>query len=347
MLWAYWAGSFSSSSCYFFSESVSTKKMGSEKPQPSSRMLAFSAIVFSTVAITGCLLSFPLVFHYVQTLEASVQVELDFCKSRSRDMWNEMLDIHVGGGQYQAASLARAMMLSKETEMRLKRHVSVAASPDARANPSAAQYNPGGNYGGQKSCCTCHRGPPGPAGQPGRDGSDGSLGQPGQPGAPGDQGASDRTLLDRHPKLCPCEAPIGDPGRPGNRGPDGPPGDSGAPGSDGKPGDQGPRGPPGESGKPGNPGQKGPPGEPGKVTTLPGPKGLPGGPGRPGAPGAPGQSGSSGKDGQPGSPGTPGEPGQPGGAGKPGTPGPDGDNGRPGDAGSCAHCPPARLAPGY
>jgi len=72
--------------------------MGHEKAPSSSRVIAFAAIVFSTVAITGCLLTFPLVFHYVQTLEASVQVELDFCKSRSRDMWREMLDIQSLGG---------------------------------------------------------------------------------------------------------------------------------------------------------------------------------------------------------------------------------------------------------
>lgn len=46
----------------------------------SSRTIAFAAIVFSTVAVTGCLLMFPMVFHYVQTLEANVQVEIDFCK---------------------------------------------------------------------------------------------------------------------------------------------------------------------------------------------------------------------------------------------------------------------------
>lgn len=47
--------------------------------QPSSRFFAFGAIVFSTVSITGCLLVFPLIFHYLQTLEASVQVDLNFC----------------------------------------------------------------------------------------------------------------------------------------------------------------------------------------------------------------------------------------------------------------------------
>ncbi len=52
----------------------------SKEEQQSLRPVAFAAIVFSTVAITGCLITFPLVFHYVQTLESSVQVEIDFCK---------------------------------------------------------------------------------------------------------------------------------------------------------------------------------------------------------------------------------------------------------------------------
>jgi len=55
------------------------------------RTVAFLAVVFSTVAMTACLLSFPLVFHYVQTLQAAVQVEVEYCKSRSRDMWREMV----------------------------------------------------------------------------------------------------------------------------------------------------------------------------------------------------------------------------------------------------------------
>jgi len=323
-----------------------------EKQQSSSRVLAFTAIVFSTVAVTGCLLSFPMVFHYIQTLEASVQVELDFCKSRSRDMWNEMMDIHVAGGQYESRRVANAMVMNKETELRIKRadnsHAlrfwanKVVKDQPLQvpvANPSAAQ-----SYG---ACCTCHRGPAGPPGQPGRDGGDGGNGQPGQPGERGDPAPSDKTILDIFPKQCPCEAPPGDQGPPGSKGPDGPAGDSGAPGADGKPGEQGPRGPPGENGKAGGNGEKGPAGEPGKLTPKAGPNGPPGGAGRPGAPGAPGDKGGSGKDGGPGGPGGPGEAGPPGAAGKPGAPGGEGDAGKPGDPGSCTHCPPARLAPGY
>jgi len=318
--------------------------------------VAFTAIVFSTVAVTGCLLAFPLVFHYIQTLEASVQNELDFCKSRSRDMWNEMMDIHVAGGQYDSIRVARAMVLSKENEMRLKRAADNShslkfwadrvakdqplAAKEPVANPSAAQTS----YGG---CCTCHRGAAGPPGQPGRDGVEGGNGAPGQPGERGDPAPSDKTILDIFPKQCPCEAPPGDGGPAGPKGPDGPAGDSGTPGGDGKPGDQGPKGPPGENGKPGGPGAKGPNGEPGKTTPKAGSPGAPGGPGKPGPAGAPGQPGGAGKDGQPGGKGGPGDAGGPGGNGKPGAAGPDGDAGKPGDPGSCTHCPPARLAPGY
>ncbi len=44
------------------------------------RTAAFCAVVLSTVAITACLVSFPMIFHYVQALEAAVQGEIDFCK---------------------------------------------------------------------------------------------------------------------------------------------------------------------------------------------------------------------------------------------------------------------------
>lgn len=46
----------------------------------SMKPVAFAAIVLSTAAITACLVTFPLIFHYVQTLESQVQVELEFCK---------------------------------------------------------------------------------------------------------------------------------------------------------------------------------------------------------------------------------------------------------------------------
>jgi hypothetical protein len=46
----------------------------------SLKPVAFAATVFSTVSVTACLITFPLILHYVQTLESNVQLDLDFCK---------------------------------------------------------------------------------------------------------------------------------------------------------------------------------------------------------------------------------------------------------------------------
>lgn len=325
------------------------------KNRQSLRPVAFLAIVFSTVAIVGCLITFPLIFHYVQTLEANVQVELDFCKTRSRDMWKQMLTIQTKG-RVPADKLAKVVMEVRESAVRqrrsanqdllfwMKRKMDWVSNDDqtyAITDAAVQGFNSG-------SCCTCHRGPPGPPGIPGIDGQDGlggERGRQGPPGPPAPPGPDPRTLF---PEQCPCEAPPGPPGPPGNRGLDGQPGDDGAPGADGKPGDQGPRGPPGQPGQPGRPGNRGPPGAPGVLRPAPpAPPGRPGEPGRPGPQGPPGRPGNPGADGQPGSQGPPGDQGQPGQPGRNGSPGRPGSQGPPGPSGSCDHCPPARLAPGY
>ena len=52
----------------------------SDEKRRSLRPVAFAAVVFSTVALSSCLLTFPLVLHYIQTLESQVQVDLEFCQ---------------------------------------------------------------------------------------------------------------------------------------------------------------------------------------------------------------------------------------------------------------------------
>ncbi|VDM62041.1 unnamed protein product [Angiostrongylus costaricensis] len=344
---------------------------GKEEERASLRPVAFAAVVFSTVALTSCLLTFPMILHYVQTLESQVQLDLEYCQVRARDMWKEMLNIETGGKR-DVAKLADIVMNQRRleksifTELFVKINAEMKAFRDTLADFWARRLHdqelrdePVGYEGGTAAiesstqggrtlgCCTCNRGAPGPPGDPGRDGIDGIDGMPGdigQPGLPAPPGPEPTSLF---PPQCPCEAPPGDPGPKGQQGPDGPPGPPGAPGEDGKPGDQGPRGNPGMPGPPGPTGRPGPPGEPGTYKTEIGPPGRPGAPGRPGPPGQPGAPGEPGGDGQPGAqgpPGMPGVPGQPGVNGPPGQPGATGDSGAPG---SCDHCPPARLAPGY
>ncbi|PIC35595.1 hypothetical protein B9Z55_014905 [Caenorhabditis nigoni] len=340
-----------SSDCFILAKLV-CMKMSDEKEKRSLRPVAFVAVVFSTVAITSCLITFPLILHYIQTLESQVQLDLEFCQARARDMWKEMLDIETGGKK-DSAKLANIVLNHRRLEKRdtlqdfwaRRLHdQELRDQPVGYDNPSVGVESFNSEGGG---CCTCHRGPPGPAGDGGRDGADGVDGTPGEigpPGPPAPPGPDPHSLF---PPQCPCEAPPGDAGPPGQPGPDGPPGAPGNPGEDGKPGDQGPRGPPGIPGAPGQPGRPGPPGEPGTYKTEVGPAGRAGAPGRPGPPGQPGPAGPPGENGKPGGQGPsglPGPPGQPGQNGAPGEVGQPGDNGAPG---SCDHCPPARLAPGY
>jgi hypothetical protein len=70
------------------------------------------------VAISCCLILFPLILHYIQTLEAGVQQDLDFCKSRARDMWREMFEVRTNGRSEAASRLANMVMQRRQLEKR-------------------------------------------------------------------------------------------------------------------------------------------------------------------------------------------------------------------------------------
>lgn len=57
------------------------------------RRVAFSAVLVSTSAVIASVITLPIVYNYVQTLQSHMMSELDFCKSRSRDMWVEIFSI--------------------------------------------------------------------------------------------------------------------------------------------------------------------------------------------------------------------------------------------------------------
>lgn len=286
----------------------------------SLRTSAFMAITFSTVAVASCLVTFPLLFHYVLQLEANAQTELDWCYTKSKEMYRDVMDVRANGKGGVGKLPEAAALLSQFG--REKRQAS--------------------------GCCTCERGLPGPPGSAGRDGRDGSPGNAGELGPPGDPVQLRDEYLKKFPEQCPCEAPPGRDGEPGRPGFPGLPGDNGQPGNPGAPGEQGQPGDPGRDGSPGNPGPNGQPGDPGTLTAeKAGPPGEPGRPGPNGPPGNPGQPGSPGNNGDNGAPGEQGNPGFPGQPGSPGQPGGPGEGGDPGAAGSCDFCPPARLAPGY
>ncbi|KAI6212921.1 hypothetical protein M3Y94_00086600 [Aphelenchoides besseyi] len=220
------------------------EKRAAQKQQQSLKPVAFAATVFSTVAITSCLITFPLILHYVQTLESNVQLDLDFCKSRSRDMWKEAFEIRTGDSQ-DSARLARLLI----NQQRLHKRDTIADfwnrrlhDMQLRDDPVESGYNSGatkstdysGGYAAPSTppqrqtapvnsydqfvetpstgCCSCMRGRPGPPGLPGRDGIPGLDGEPGPLGPPGLLTPPGPDPLSLFPPQCPCEAPQGEPG---------------------------------------------------------------------------------------------------------------------------------------
>lgn len=60
-------------------------------------------------------MTIPLVFSYVQTLESSIQIEVESCKARARDLWREMLEVQIGAGRPIATRVARHAVMTPET----------------------------------------------------------------------------------------------------------------------------------------------------------------------------------------------------------------------------------------
>ena len=66
----------------------------------SLRTSAFVAITLATVSITTCLLAFPMLFHFVQRMEAEAQAEIDWCYTTSKGMWKSVSAVReVNGAQ--------------------------------------------------------------------------------------------------------------------------------------------------------------------------------------------------------------------------------------------------------
>lgn len=54
------------------------------------RRVAFYGVAFSTIASFVCALSVPLFYNYLQHIQSVMQNEVDFCKSRSSNIWREV-----------------------------------------------------------------------------------------------------------------------------------------------------------------------------------------------------------------------------------------------------------------
>lgn len=60
--------------------------MEEKSERRSLRPVAFAAVVFSTVSLASCLVMFPMILHHIQTLESAIQMDLDFCQVRLKNL---------------------------------------------------------------------------------------------------------------------------------------------------------------------------------------------------------------------------------------------------------------------
>uniref|UniRef100_A0A1I8ALN2 Col_cuticle_N domain-containing protein n=1 Tax=Steinernema glaseri TaxID=37863 RepID=A0A1I8ALN2_9BILA len=298
----------------------------------SFKRLAFFGVCVSTVATITAIVAVPMLYNYMQSVQSTLQVEVDFCRHRTTGLLDAFAVFQPSNGG------------------RLKRHAyrrAFGSTSYDGSDAGVAGEVQTGSAAPQGSCCSCgvgEAGPPGPAGPDGQDGHDGAPGNDGAPGpdAPPGHIPSEEDFC----FTCP-PGPAGPAGNAGPKGPNGNPGPNGqdgAPGAAGQPGQEGPAGPKGDSGAPG---QAGAPGAPGQVIEKPGPPGPPGPSGAPGAPGPDGPAGNDGQPGQAGPQGPAGDAGKDGPAGQNGEPGSQGIAGEEGAKGGCDHCPLPRTAPGY
>uniref|UniRef100_A0A0K0EXD8 Col_cuticle_N domain-containing protein n=1 Tax=Strongyloides venezuelensis TaxID=75913 RepID=A0A0K0EXD8_STRVS len=191
------------------------------------RRIAFVAIAVSTVAVMASVVTLPMLYNYVQSLQSHLMVETDFCKAKSRDMWLEMTALQIGKGQQNR--IKRGWLFGQW----IPESGYGGSNPSGTPSGGSENVGPSGGYGATSApsgygipapvvnaepaatCCTCHQGPPGPKGEAGPKGPPGERGQ----SFDGIQGLP------------------GDPGIPGPEGKQGPPGPQGPKGEDGKKGD--------------------------------------------------------------------------------------------------------------
>jgi hypothetical protein len=166
-------------------DNIESDKQRLRREAESFRVLAIFGVCLSTVATLVCVLSIPLSSLYFQQLGAQMQNELDFCKSRGGNMWQEVWFPYSPNLLKIMQKVTRTQVLSQVGGGRQRANRQAGYGVSSSAVTGGVASSPSGGGG---ACCGCgvsQQGPPGPPGQPGENGEDGEAGADGEPGLDG------------------------------------------------------------------------------------------------------------------------------------------------------------------
>jgi len=73
----------------------------SEKDLRHFRRIAFLAVALSTITMLACVIVMPISYQFIQRIQSTVTNDIEFCRSRNRGLWTEVVAVQRGKGQHE------------------------------------------------------------------------------------------------------------------------------------------------------------------------------------------------------------------------------------------------------
>uniref|UniRef100_A0AC34FBX5 Nematode cuticle collagen N-terminal domain-containing protein n=1 Tax=Panagrolaimus sp. ES5 TaxID=591445 RepID=A0AC34FBX5_9BILA len=120
------------------------------------RRIAFVAVAISTVAIFSSIITTPIIYTYIQSIQSNIEHEGMYCRHKAKDMWVEVNAIHESMVENGSVRIRRdASAKDEKADQRSKRAWMFGkwsdTGSDSNNGNGAGGYgssNSGGGYGG-------------------------------------------------------------------------------------------------------------------------------------------------------------------------------------------------------